>query len=79
MSFSTTDLAILESAIAQGALKVKYSDKEITYRSLSEMLQIRAMMRASLGLVSGQAQRIKAEFSKGIISPSLRDSGDFDE
>lgn len=45
-----TDLAALEAAIATGATKVRYADgREVTYRSLAEMLRIRDMMKAELG------------------------------
>lgn len=49
-SFTAEQLISLEAAIADGALKVKYSDKEVEYRSLDEMLKIRDMMRDELGL-----------------------------
>lgn len=38
----------LSDAIAQGVNKVKYSDKEVEYRSLDEMLRIKALMFAQL-------------------------------
>lgn len=51
MSAWTSDqLAKLEEAIAQGSLIVKYGDKQVTYRSLEEMLRIRELMRAELGV-----------------------------
>jgi hypothetical protein len=40
----------LVAAIAQGVTTVKYGDKEITYRSLNEMLRIKKEMEADLGL-----------------------------
>lgn len=56
----------LNEAIAQGALKVKYADKEVTYRSLSEMLQLRNLMADDLGLnATGNSRRLFAKFSKG--------------
>lgn len=50
MAFTQDKLDALEEAIADGALKVKYSDKEIEYRSLKEMLKIRDIMRKALGV-----------------------------
>lgn len=43
-------LDALNAAIAQGALRVRYADKEVEYRSLSDMLQLRDQMMQSLGL-----------------------------
>lgn len=53
----------LTEAISQGALKVKYGDKEVEYRSLSEMLQIKKMMEDELGLTKKSSRRY-AVFSK---------------
>ena len=66
MAFTQIQLTALENAIAQGALTVKYQDKTVTYRSLSEMLQLRETMKKELGLTGSQYQRIKPEFSKGL-------------
>lgn len=49
-SFTPDQLIALEAAIADGALKVKYSDKEVEYRSLAEMLKTRDIMRNALGM-----------------------------
>lgn len=68
MAWTVTDLTILEAAIAQGATKVKYADKEVEYRSLNEMFQLREQMKKELGL-SGDNQnpgRRFAQFSKGL-------------
>lgn len=66
MAYTIEQLDALEAAIAQGALQVKYSDKEVTYRSLSEMQQIRRQIRAALGLTSSASGRRFAEFDKGL-------------
>lgn len=47
--FTQERLDALESAIAEGALRVKYSDKEIEYRSLKDMMKIRDLMKKALG------------------------------
>lgn len=72
--FTMERLQALEEAIAEGALRVKYSDKEVEYRSLEEMLKIRDTMRKVLcvnkkssdkaGLFGGK--RAKMEHSKGL-------------
>jgi len=48
MSFTQSQYDALCSAIAEGALIVKYADKQVEYRSLDEMLKIKAMMAADL-------------------------------
>ena len=59
----------ITAAIAQGATTVKYGDKEVQYRSLTEMLQIQQIMATQLGINGTNPQnrgRRYAEFSKGI-------------
>lgn len=65
-SWTIKDLEALESAIAQGILRVEYSDKKIQYRSLSEMMTIRDKMRRDLGLVDRKTVRLYSQHSKGI-------------
>jgi hypothetical protein len=65
-AWTTDDLATLEKAIAQGALRVKYGDKEVEYRSLSEMMRLVDLMRKDLGIASPNSGRKFAEFSKGL-------------
>jgi hypothetical protein len=48
MAWSASDLLEIENAIKSGTLRVKYSDKEVTYRSLEEMLKIRDLIRKSV-------------------------------
>lgn len=66
MAFTQDQLDKLEAAIAQGSLRVKYADKEVTYRSLDEMLKIRNLMRESLGLIDSSGRRVVMGFSKGL-------------
>tara|TARA_B100000459_G_scaffold52626_2_gene28144 strand:- start:3043 stop:3234 length:192 start_codon:yes stop_codon:yes gene_type:complete len=47
--FTEAGLAAVEEAIAGGYLRVKYDDKEVWYRSLSELLQTRDLIRSKLG------------------------------
>jgi hypothetical protein len=64
--WTQADLNALTAAIAQGAKKVKYSDKEVEYRSLAEMLQLRDLMQRELGL--SKPVRLFAKHSKGLGS-----------
>lgn len=69
MAYTVEQLTILETAIAQGATRVKYADKEVEYRSLNEMLQLRTEMRDELGLNGpdpNKGRRRYGVFSKGL-------------
>jgi len=65
MAWNTDDLTAIENAIKTGTLAVAYRDKKVQYRSLDEMLRIRDLMRAELGITSGKNNAIKMSFSKG--------------
>jgi len=65
-NFTAEDLAALEQAIAKGVMRVKYTDKEITYRSLDEMLKIRDIMRNCLGITSNKSLRKVASTNKAL-------------
>lgn len=53
-------------AISQGALRVRYGDKEVEYRNLSEMLTIKKLMEDQLFGNKIPNNRTFANFSKGI-------------
>lgn len=65
-AFTEKQLADLEVAISQGVLKVKYTDKEVTYRSIDEMMRLRYVMRRALGLISSASTRIYYEHDKDL-------------
>lgn len=67
MAYTTLMYETLVAAIAQGALIVKYGDKEVTYRSLNDMIRIRTEMEKELGLnASKPPSRRYAQHSKGL-------------
>lgn len=66
MAFTIAQMNALEAAIAQGALRVRYSDKEVQYRSLDEMLQLLATMQSQLGVSKRSNKRFLAKHSKGL-------------
>jgi hypothetical protein len=56
----------LSDAIASGALKVKYGDKEVEYRSLDDMIRLQVMMKNCLFPEQNTNNGRKyASFSKG--------------
>lgn len=64
--FTIEQLRALDRAIASGTLRAKYDTHEVQYRSILEMLQIRALMVQALGLSTVETRRRFASFSKGI-------------
>lgn len=81
-AFTEENLYALELAIVEGTRRVKYTDKEVEYRSLDEMLKIRDLMRSKLGkkVKCGKAglfggRRIVMCHSKGL-DPGSSDGED---
>jgi hypothetical protein len=66
MAFTKEQLVLLEESIAQGALQVKYQDKEVRYQSLQDMLILRDIIRRTLKMSKVEKQRIRARFLKGL-------------
>ena len=66
--FTLAQLAALTEAIATGALKVKYQDREVTYHSLADMIKLRDQMRQELGVAGAEQSRNRryAQFGKGF-------------
>lgn len=50
MAFTLSDLDSLEEALISGAQRVSYEGKTVDYRSIDDMLRLRTIMRAALGL-----------------------------
>lgn len=58
--FTEKELAALRKAYAQGALRVRYDNKEVEYRSLSEMERILSVMETA---ISGSTSRKRFSFA----------------
>lgn len=50
MTFTQAQYAALVEAISQGVKRVKYTDKEVEYQSLNEMLALKSKMEIDLGV-----------------------------
>lgn len=68
MSYTLEQYETLCKAIAEGALRVKYQDKEVEYRSLTDMLKIKGLMEAELGLIDNDnnARRKVGVYGSGL-------------
>ncbi len=66
MAFTNEQLIALEEAIAQGAMQVKFQDKEVRYQSINDMLLLRDVMRRALGVANAKNARVYATFNKAL-------------
>lgn len=55
----TAYLAAIEAAIYRGVDYVSYAGDQIKYRSLADMIGIRDMLRAELGIASVKRHRVR--------------------
>jgi hypothetical protein len=58
VAFTTAQLEALEAAIASGELTVKYNGKEVTYRSVTDLVSARNIVLTNLQ-GAGALPRIK--------------------
>ena len=67
MAWTQSQLDAIEAAIASGELTVRFGDRTVTYRSMDELLQARAVIKESIDASAGNAtDRIAfAQTSKG--------------
>jgi hypothetical protein len=56
----------LLNAIATGALRVKYADKEVEYRSLAEMQALLQQMAVALGITKPTTRTTVASYESGL-------------
>lgn len=64
MAWTSDDLTRIEKAIASGTTKVKFSDKEVTYRTIDELFRVRDEIKKAIGQ-NTKKTRVLAKFSKG--------------
>lgn len=65
MAWTNAQLSALEDAIAAGATRVTHEGKTVEYRSIAEMIQIRNMMRDSLGTTVTAPRSTLVRFDRG--------------
>lgn len=70
MAWTQKDIDALKLGIAQGATKVKFADREVTYRSLDEMRETLRLMQAEVDLAAGlirtRPRQIRFITTKGL-------------
>ncbi len=67
MAYTTTQLEAIEAAIGTGELTVEYDGKRVTYRSMTELMQARELIKAEL-INSGQLPAESARISYASFS-----------
>ncbi|MDR2365424.1 MAG: hypothetical protein LBD68_06155 [Zoogloeaceae bacterium] len=65
MAFTTNDLVVIERAIAAGELTVRFADRTITYRSMSELLRARELILADLAAQRPRRARVTRLYQAG--------------
>ena len=65
MAYTIQQLADLRAALAEGVLRVKFSDgRELQYRSLDEMRRIERVMAAELEAGASGSRRVYLSFRR---------------
>lgn len=57
MAFTTEDIDALDEAIASGELTVKIDGREITYRSLNDLLKAKRHIQRTIAKLKGHKPR----------------------
>lgn len=55
MSISQTQIDALETALARGELRVKYADREVTYRSVADIASALSYAKGQQAIAAGAA------------------------
>jgi hypothetical protein len=66
-SWTESDITALEAAIKRGVLRVRFSDREVQYQSITEMLKLLQTMKDAVEAESseGSNRTTYARFRKG--------------
>ena len=63
MAATAAQVTALETALYQGHLTVRFDDRSVTYRSVSELKQALAEANASLEVAAGTRRRVVRLYS----------------
>ena len=63
MAFTQTDLTNLDFAIASGELRVQVDGRDLTYRSIADLLQARAFISTQITAASATPSRRAYKFN----------------
>ena len=57
MPWTQTDLDAIEASIATGELTVRFADRQVTYRSIAELIEARNVIRDAVQAAAGTATK----------------------
>jgi hypothetical protein len=63
MPFTAADLTAIETALASGELSAKVGDREVTYRSVSDLERARRLIKAELDAQGNTAAVRRGSYS----------------
>ena len=65
MAWTSTDLEAIETAIASGTSRVKFSDgREVEYRSVPDLLKARDAIKQAIAATAGRTMATYAKFNR---------------
>lgn len=69
MAYTQSDIDALKASIKSGQQRVRFADREVTYRSIEEMQRILAVMEAEVAGAAGRIRkrRITVTPTTGIV------------
>lgn len=73
MAFTQVQLDAIEEGIASGSTSVSYEGKSVTYRSIEDMLQIRAIIMRALGLLPARTATVLVAHDRGYAGGQFAD------
>jgi len=59
------DYDAITEAINSGQLRVRHGDRDVTFRSIDQMMRVKNMMARELGIAKGP-NRVYATFDRGL-------------
>jgi hypothetical protein len=66
MAYTQQDLDRIEKEIGSGAVEQQYGDNRVRKRSLSELMRIRAEIRAELATAQPPIRQVRINTEKGV-------------
>ena len=66
MAFTVKQLADLDKALATGARRIKYLDKEVILNSPADIERLRKLIMRDLGLLPHGPRRVRIYTDKGL-------------
>lgn len=63
MAYTTADLEALDKAIAGSTLEVRFADRSVKYRSMTELLQARQHVAAQIAVAAGRRSHHRFTFA----------------